>query len=87
MIGSPPRQSDDVVVALSRREPERFAEIYQRYFSEIYRYVAGRLGRDIADDLAAETERQGLDPSHYRGMDQPSSQCGPEALEARQTQA
>lgn len=55
MIGSPPRQSDDMVVARSRREPEQFGEIFHRYFSEIYRYVAGRLGCDIADDLAAET--------------------------------
>ena len=33
----------------------RFAEIYEQYFPAIYQYVAGRLGRHIADDLAAET--------------------------------
>ena len=32
-----------------------FAEIYERHSPAIYQYVAGRLGRDIADDLAAET--------------------------------
>jgi RNA polymerase sigma factor (sigma-70 family) len=46
---------DAVVLAGSVREPDRFAEIYDRYFGEVYRYVAGRLGRDVADDLAAET--------------------------------
>jgi DNA-directed RNA polymerase specialized sigma24 family protein len=46
----------------------RFAEIYEQYFPAIYQYVAGRLGRDIADDLAAETfviafrERHSFDP-------------------------
>ncbi len=43
------------MVAESLHRPERFAAIYDRYFAEIYRYVAGRLGPDVADDLAAET--------------------------------
>jgi RNA polymerase sigma-70 factor (ECF subfamily) len=46
---------DASTIALSVREPDRFATIYDRYFDEVYRYVAGRLGRDVADDLAAET--------------------------------
>jgi RNA polymerase sigma factor (sigma-70 family) len=46
---------DAAVVAESLHRPERFAAIYDRYFAEIYRYVAGRLGPDVADDLAAET--------------------------------
>jgi RNA polymerase sigma-70 factor (ECF subfamily) len=46
---------DVVVIARSVSEPDRFAAIYDRYFGEVYRYVAGRLGRDVADDLAAET--------------------------------
>ena len=46
-----------------------FAAIYERYFVEIYRYIAGRLGGDVADDLAAETflvayrKRDRLDPA------------------------
>jgi RNA polymerase sigma factor (sigma-70 family) len=32
-----------------------FAGIYERYFAEIHRYIAGRLGRDVADDIAADT--------------------------------
>jgi RNA polymerase sigma factor (sigma-70 family) len=46
---------DATLLEQSRRNPEHFAEIYARYFAEIYRYMAGRLGRDAADDLAAET--------------------------------
>jgi RNA polymerase sigma factor (sigma-70 family) len=46
---------DVALVAESLHRPERFAAIYDRYFTEIYRYVAGRLGPDVADDLAAET--------------------------------
>jgi RNA polymerase sigma factor (sigma-70 family) len=50
------RQLDDAaVVARSVREPDQFAAIYDRYFTEIYSYTAGRLGRNVADDLAAET--------------------------------
>ncbi|MGH2946570.1 MAG: RNA polymerase sigma factor [Solirubrobacteraceae bacterium] len=57
---SPPSAVDDrlddaAVLARSVRDPDRFAAIYDRYFGEVYRYVAGRLGRGIADDLAAET--------------------------------
>jgi len=43
------------VVARSVRDPDQFAVIYDRYVGEVYRYVAGRLGRDVAEDLAAET--------------------------------
>lgn len=52
----PVREPEDAaVLARSVHEPDRFAVIYDRYFGEVYRYVAGRLGRDVAEDLAAET--------------------------------
>jgi RNA polymerase sigma-70 factor (ECF subfamily) len=57
------------VIALSVEDPEEFAVIYELYFVEIYRYIAGRLGRDVADDLAAETflvafrKRDRVDPA------------------------
>jgi RNA polymerase sigma-70 factor (ECF subfamily) len=38
-----------------RPAPEGFAEVYERYFADIYRYIAGRLGRNVADDIAADT--------------------------------
>jgi RNA polymerase sigma factor (sigma-70 family) len=32
-----------------------FADVYERYFADIHHYIAGRLGRDVADDIAADT--------------------------------
>ena len=34
---------------------DEFAALYDQHFPDIYRYVAGRLGRDVADDIAADT--------------------------------
>ncbi|MFF3313607.1 RNA polymerase sigma factor [Streptomyces sp. NPDC002952] len=48
--------ADDAAVVLeSRDEPERFAELYDRYAPDIHRYVARRLGDWLADDVTAET--------------------------------
>ncbi|GAA4205541.1 hypothetical protein GCM10022252_66260 [Streptosporangium oxazolinicum] len=47
--------SDAGVIRLSLRDPERFAEIFHRYFTAIHRYASARLGADAADDVAAET--------------------------------
>ncbi|PZG12264.1 RNA polymerase sigma factor [Nonomuraea aridisoli] len=55
-VDDPPKEADDVlVIGESVRVPERFAVLYDRYFEEIYRYLAARLGAEAADDLAAET--------------------------------
>lgn len=32
-----------------------FADMYGRHFADIHRYIAGRLGRAVADDIAADT--------------------------------
>jgi len=34
---------------------EQFTEVHDHYFAVIYRYVAGRLGTQAAEDVAAET--------------------------------
>jgi RNA polymerase sigma factor (sigma-70 family) len=47
-------ESDAMVIGQSLAEPERFAVIFERYFSQIHRYLARRVGPRIADDLAAE---------------------------------
>ncbi len=39
----------------SVHDPDRFTEIFDRYFSQVHSYVARRLGTGVADDLAAET--------------------------------
>src|SRR5215467_699572 len=35
--------------------PADFTGVYERFFADIHRYIAGRLGRDVADDIAADT--------------------------------
>lgn len=47
--------TDEEMLAESLRRPDAFGELYTRHFTAVYRYVAGRLGSDIADDLAADT--------------------------------
>lgn len=34
---------------------DQFTEVHDRHFAEIYRYIAGRLGAQAAEDVAAET--------------------------------
>jgi RNA polymerase sigma factor (sigma-70 family) len=36
-------------------EPARFAELFDRHYPAILRYLRRRIGPDLADDLAAET--------------------------------
>ncbi|MFI7442304.1 RNA polymerase sigma factor [Nonomuraea indica] len=52
---APVAADDAALVERSWHDPESFAVLYDRYFAEIHRYVAGRLGTHLADDLAAET--------------------------------
>ncbi len=64
---SPPE--DATVITESWHEPERFAEIFHRYYREIHGYVTRRVGPDAADDIAADTflaafrQRQRFDPA------------------------
>lgn len=46
---------DSRLVALSVTDPDQFGAVFDRYFAEIHGYVAKRLGRDVADDVAVET--------------------------------
>ncbi|WP_433328931.1 RNA polymerase sigma factor [Spirillospora sp. CA-294931] len=52
--GMPPDRSDAALIVRSRTDPEVFSALFDRYFAEIHRYVASRLGADHADDVAAE---------------------------------
>ncbi len=49
------RADDAALIEQSWREPERFADIYDRHAGPIHRYVARRLGIGAADDVVAET--------------------------------
>lgn len=47
--------SDGVDIAASCEDPENFAVVFDRHFDFIHRYLARRVGSDLADDLASET--------------------------------
>src|SRR4051794_30276916 len=47
--------TDGAAIGASVTEPERFAEIFDRHWDEIYRYINRRLGPDAAEDVGAET--------------------------------
>jgi RNA polymerase sigma-70 factor, ECF subfamily len=49
------RESDAVLIERSWRRPDVFAAVFDRYYAEIHGFVARRLGRGRADDLASET--------------------------------
>jgi RNA polymerase sigma factor (sigma-70 family) len=47
--------SDVDCLARSLSEPEAFELIFERHFDAIHKYLHRRVGRDLADELAAET--------------------------------
>lgn len=51
----PAAADDAAVIESSWREPEQFATLFDRHAPHIYRYLARRAGRQVADDLVAET--------------------------------
>ena len=46
--------TDARVIEKSWADPEQFAAIFDRYFGQIHRYLARRVGGKLADDLAAD---------------------------------
>jgi RNA polymerase sigma-70 factor (ECF subfamily) len=49
-----PPEADATVIEQSWTQPERFAAIFERYFTQIHQYLARRVSDRTADDLAAE---------------------------------
>jgi RNA polymerase sigma-70 factor (ECF subfamily) len=47
--------TDAAIIEASQHDPAQFAAVFDRHADEIYRYTAGRLGPDAADDVTAET--------------------------------
>jgi RNA polymerase sigma factor (sigma-70 family) len=45
---------DGAAIAASRTDSDRFAEVFRRHGSSVYRYLARRLGPEHAEDLTAE---------------------------------
>lgn len=50
-----PALSDMECLALSLSQPAAFELIFERHFAAVHGYLHRRAGRDVADDLAAET--------------------------------
>jgi len=48
-------ETDSDLIVRSYLDPECFALLFDRHFVAIHAFVARRLGRNLADDLAAET--------------------------------
>jgi RNA polymerase sigma-70 factor (ECF subfamily) len=48
-------EDDATAIERSLRDPERFAVIFDRHAPYIHRYLARRLGQQLADDAVAET--------------------------------
>jgi RNA polymerase sigma factor (sigma-70 family) len=55
MGGSEEGSSDSDEIAASLINPNRFGAVAERHFGAIYQYLARRVGRDVAQDLGAET--------------------------------
>jgi len=56
VAGSDGGNDDDAaLIERSVVDPEAFGALFDRHGPRIHRYLAGRLGRDAADDLLAET--------------------------------
>jgi RNA polymerase sigma factor (sigma-70 family) len=53
--------SDAQIIAASRAEPRVFATVFDRHYDAVHRYLARRVGPDLADDLAAETFTEAFD--------------------------
>jgi RNA polymerase sigma factor (sigma-70 family) len=66
-----PEAPDAEVIAASRRDPNAFALLYDRYAAQLYQYANRRVGRDVAQDVVAETflaafkAREGYDTSRH----------------------
>jgi RNA polymerase sigma factor (sigma-70 family) len=47
--------TDAELIGASIEDPEDFATLFDRHFDAVHRYLERRLGREVADELAAET--------------------------------
>ena len=51
----PVHADDAAIIEASHANPEAFAELFDRHAPVIHRYIARRIGPQIAEDVAAET--------------------------------
>lgn len=65
--------SDAAVIERSWREPGVFAALYERHAAHISRYVARRLGDDLADDVTAETFYRAFEKRRHYDLERPDA--------------
>ncbi|WP_067137126.1 hypothetical protein [Microtetraspora malaysiensis] len=53
IIGACEQVTDAELVARYRRNPDLFTDVHDRYYRDVYLYVAGRLDTQIAEDITA----------------------------------
>ena len=68
-----PATPDAVLIERSWRDGDVFAAVFDRYYAEIHGYVTRRLGRSLADDVAAETFLIAFDRRRRYDVAQPSA--------------
>jgi RNA polymerase sigma-70 factor (ECF subfamily) len=56
--------TDAAIISRMHGDPAAFAVIFDRYYLVIHKYATRRLGRDLADDVAAETFLVAFDRWH-----------------------
>ena len=64
---------DAVLIAESLQVPERFGVLFDRHAAAIHRYVARRLGPDMADDIVADTFLTAFRQRHRYDKAQPDA--------------
>ena len=58
---SVPQGDDRLLVEAAKKDPSRFAELYELNFARVYAYIARRVGdRDVAQDLTSDVFHKAL---------------------------
>ncbi len=47
--------NDAAAIEASWSDPSRFTVVFERHFAALHNYLLRRVGKDLVDDLAAET--------------------------------
>lgn len=71
--GPPGRTCDADLIRLSAAEPEQFAALFRRHSGVLHRYVARRLGSDVAEDIVAEVFLTAFRQRHRYQPSQPDA--------------
>ncbi|WP_433252553.1 RNA polymerase sigma factor [Streptosporangium sp. CA-135522] len=68
-FGRPIPVDDSTIIDASLRDPERFAELFDRHAAVLHRYVVRRLGPDHAEDVVAEAFTRAFAKRHRYALD------------------